>query len=166
MTHVLCRRKSYLALAANVCSGVADWGAVVPSGLHGRQDVVAYPEWIYYPSHARPPDWVPPFLGGRGSRAAAHRLHSVESLTSDRVLEHLRPGLEALGFEVLDAGVTLTIAGEPETFERVLGLRPEVRRDAAPGESPVTPTGRLRLPDELDGLVETVVFPERPHLFR
>ena len=73
---------------------------------------------------------------------------------------------EALGFEVLDAGVTLTIAGEPETFERALGLRPEVRPDAAPGESPVTPTGRLRLPDELDGIVETVVFPERPHLFR
>ncbi len=73
---------------------------------------------------------------------------------------------EALGFEVLDAGVTLTITGEPETFERVLGLRLEVRGDAAAGERPVSPAGRLRLPDELDGLVETVVFPERPHLFR
>jgi hypothetical protein len=73
---------------------------------------------------------------------------------------------EALGFEVLDGGVTLTIAGEPETFERALGLTLEMRGDAAPGERPVSPTGRLRLPDALDGIVETVVFPERPHLFR
>jgi hypothetical protein len=73
---------------------------------------------------------------------------------------------EALGFEVLDAGVTLTIAGEPEMFERALGLRLDVRHEAAPGEPPVTSSGRLRLPEELDGIVETVVFPERPHLFR
>jgi hypothetical protein len=73
---------------------------------------------------------------------------------------------EALGFEVLDAGVTLTIAAEPETFERTLGVRLEVRRDAAPGERPASTTGPLRLPDELDGIVETVVFPDRPHLFR
>jgi hypothetical protein len=73
---------------------------------------------------------------------------------------------EALGFAVLDSGVTLTIAGEPETFERALGLRLDVRRDAAPGERPVSSTGALRLPEELDGIVETVVFPERPHLFR
>jgi hypothetical protein len=30
----------------------------------------------------------------------------------------------------------------------------------------VSSTGALRLPEELDGIVETVVFPERPHLFR
>jgi hypothetical protein len=111
-------------------------------------------------------------LRSRGGRTLSEGSAQVTSQTLGEFEPDARDktaavrAFEALGFDVLDAGVTLTISGEPETFERVLGLRLEVRRDAAPGERAVSPTGRLRLPDELDGIVETVVFPERPHLFR
>lgn len=62
--------------------------------------MTVYPEWIYYPSHVRPPDWVPPFLAVVAGAESTIDSHSVDSLTSDLVLAQLRPGLQALGFEV------------------------------------------------------------------
>jgi hypothetical protein len=62
--------------------------------------MTVYPEWIYYPSHIRPPDWVPPFLAAVAAAQASIDSHSVDRLTSDLVLAQLRPGLQALGFEV------------------------------------------------------------------
>ncbi len=59
-----------------------------------------YPRWIYYPSHDPAPSWVTEFCdvvaGVRNSVDSA----LVDGLTSDVVLEHLRPGLEAMGFEI------------------------------------------------------------------
>jgi hypothetical protein len=59
-----------------------------------------YPEWIYYPPHVRPPEWVPPFLAAVAAAQVSIDSHAVDSLTSNLVLAQLRPGLEALGFEV------------------------------------------------------------------
>lgn len=59
----------------------------------------AYPEWIYYPPHAPRPEWVPPFLAVVAGAQPADS-QSVDSLTSDLVLAQLRPGLQALGYEV------------------------------------------------------------------
>jgi hypothetical protein len=111
-------------------------------------------------------------LRSRGGRSLSEGSAQVTSQTLGQFEPDERDkaaavrAFEALGFDVLDAGLTLTIAGEPETFERGLGLRLDMRRGAAPGERPVSAAGSLRLPEELDGIVETVVFPERPHLFR
>jgi hypothetical protein len=65
-------------------------------------DSLSYPEWFYYPSHTRPPDWVHELL--RVVETARPLIDSltVDSLTSDKVLAHLRPGLLELGYEVED----------------------------------------------------------------
>jgi hypothetical protein len=50
--------------------------------------------------NVRPPEWVLPFLAAVAAAQASIDSHSVDSLTSDLVLAQLRPGLQALGFEV------------------------------------------------------------------
>lgn len=60
----------------------------------------AYPRWAYYPTRDPAPDWVAVVI-----QVVAEAQEEVDSarmpgLTSDRVLEHLRPGLEACGFRV------------------------------------------------------------------
>lgn len=59
-----------------------------------------YPEWQYFPSSRRPPTWVGPLIAVFSAAQGAIDSSSVSSLTSDRVLEHVRLGLESLGFEV------------------------------------------------------------------
>lgn len=60
-----------------------------------------YPAWKYYPLNSRPPEWVGEVVNvvNRAelqiSTVAAHT-----GLSSDEVLAQLRPGLEALGFDV------------------------------------------------------------------
>jgi len=62
---------------------------------------VDYPAWKHYPLNSRPPEWVTEVVNVvnraelRISTVAAHT-----GLSSDEVLGELRPGLEALGFEV------------------------------------------------------------------
>ena len=59
-----------------------------------------YPSWKFYPSRARPPDWVDPLIAA--FKAAQPVLDSREhqGITSDAALAALRPSLVALGFEV------------------------------------------------------------------
>lgn len=59
-----------------------------------------YPEWFYYPSSNRPPDWVPPFINVVAQAKAQIGSVAVTGLTSDIVLGHLRQGLEGLKFRV------------------------------------------------------------------
>lgn len=59
-----------------------------------------YPNWIYYPTSDTPPDWVHAFLGVVAAGRDAIASVTVDGLTSDVVLAHLRPGLVGLGFEV------------------------------------------------------------------
>jgi len=59
-----------------------------------------YPEWHYFPSSRRPPAWAYAVVSVFTAAQAEIDSSSVVSLTSDRVLEHVRPGLETLGFEV------------------------------------------------------------------
>jgi hypothetical protein len=59
----------------------------------------SFPLWKYYPPRCRPPAWVQPvvaaFAAGRSAIDSASK-----SITSDKALAALRPGLEALDFEV------------------------------------------------------------------
>jgi hypothetical protein len=59
-----------------------------------------YPDWFYYPAHDAPPDWVGEFVGIVGDKRAEVESKVVSNLTSDKVLEFLRPGLISLGYDV------------------------------------------------------------------
>lgn len=59
-----------------------------------------YPRWFSFPSDQPPPDWVESFVGVVASARPAIDSQTVDGLTSDVVLSHLRPGLTTLGFEV------------------------------------------------------------------
>lgn len=61
-----------------------------------------YPRWRYFPSHARPPEWVSPlidvFSAVRGQINSA--VEHPNRMESDDVLRAISPGLVALGFAV------------------------------------------------------------------
>src|SRR5439155_3401282 len=59
-----------------------------------------YPEWVYYPTRTRPPGWVNSFIAVVKTVQSTVGSTSVSGLTSDRVLQQLRPGLEALRYRV------------------------------------------------------------------
>jgi hypothetical protein len=59
----------------------------------------SFPLWKYYPPRSRPPAWVQPVIAAFA--AAKDAIDSeAKSITSDKALAALRPGLEALEFEV------------------------------------------------------------------
>jgi hypothetical protein len=68
---------------------------------------MAYPEWFYYPQSMRPPEWVRQFTAVVASVQERIDSAKVDGLTSDRVLGHLRPGLEGLGY-VVESGKSRT----------------------------------------------------------
>jgi hypothetical protein len=76
-----------------------------------------------------------------------------------------RRAFERRGFSVQDAGTSLVIEGEPEAFERALGVKLDVKEDPAPGQAVATPKGEPQVPDEVKGVVEAVGFQKRAHLF-
>jgi hypothetical protein len=59
-----------------------------------------YPEWFYYPTSKRPPDWVHDFIEAISNSRGDIESAVVGGLTSDRVLASLRPSLAALGFAI------------------------------------------------------------------
>lgn len=59
-----------------------------------------YPDWFFYPSRMSPPAWVEPFIGVISSAREHIDSSVVTGVSSDKALEHLRIGLEALGFVV------------------------------------------------------------------
>lgn len=59
-----------------------------------------YPVWKYYPTRDRPPAWVRDLVEVVRARREQTDSAKVEGLTSDRVLSHLRVGLETLGYRV------------------------------------------------------------------
>jgi hypothetical protein len=59
-----------------------------------------YPDWFFYPSRLAPPSWVEPFIGVVASARDHIDSSKVTGVSSDKALEHLRIGLEALGFRV------------------------------------------------------------------
>jgi hypothetical protein len=63
-------------------------------------DPTSYPEWFYFPSWTRPPDWVHELLEVVAAARPLIDSATVDGLTSDKVLAHLRPGLLKLGYEV------------------------------------------------------------------
>lgn len=60
-----------------------------------------YPAWKYYPLNSRPPEWVGEVVNVvNRCEVDISTVDAHTGLSSDAVLEHLRPGLENLGFEV------------------------------------------------------------------
>ena len=59
-----------------------------------------YPLWFSYPPDQPTPAWVAGFVEVVSSARGSVDSRKTENLTSDKVLAHLRPGLELLGFQV------------------------------------------------------------------
>ncbi|NYI40866.1 hypothetical protein [Demequina lutea] len=60
-----------------------------------------YPAWKYYPLNSRPPEWVTEVVNVvNRCELAISTVDAHTGLSSDAVLEHLRIGLESLGYEV------------------------------------------------------------------
>jgi len=59
-----------------------------------------YPQWTYYPAHARPPVWVHRFVNVISAARESIDSAAVRGLRSDIVLAHLSLGLQALGYSV------------------------------------------------------------------
>jgi hypothetical protein len=59
-----------------------------------------YPDWFFYPSRMAPPQWVAPLIGVISAAREHIDSAKVTGLSSDAALEHLRSGLEGLGFRV------------------------------------------------------------------
>jgi hypothetical protein len=64
---------------------------MVSGGIGLMTDPTYYPEWFYYPSRTRPPDWVHEFLEVVAAARPLIDSATVDGLTSDKVLAHLRP---------------------------------------------------------------------------
>lgn len=66
---------------------------------------MAYPLWTYFPRNVRPPQWASDLAGvvaAVSGSVDSERIpdEAADRLSSDAVLAHLRPGMEALGYEV------------------------------------------------------------------
>lgn len=66
-----------------------------------------YPSWAFYPRNTRPPSWATDLVGLTASVAAListtdapDPASPIPDRSSDAVLAHLCPGLQALGYEV------------------------------------------------------------------
>lgn len=60
-----------------------------------------FPSWNYYPRNVRPPAWVADFLAVvAAAESAVSTAEARTGLTSDLVLHHLAPGLQAAGYAV------------------------------------------------------------------
>ncbi|MCI0628096.1 MAG: hypothetical protein L0387_41660 [Acidobacteria bacterium] len=86
-------------------------------------------------------------------------------LPTEETLVRAKQQLEQLGFTVSGAGPTLTVVGEPERFERLLRVRLGFRKHPQTGQAMVECQGEVMIPEALQGLVETIVFPEPPEFF-
>ena len=61
---------------------------------------MSYPDWFFYPDRSRPPAWAHQLTTVVSAVRSEIDSMKVDGLTSDRVLAHLRPGLEDMGFVV------------------------------------------------------------------
>jgi hypothetical protein len=61
---------------------------------------LAYPQWKFYPARLAAPAWAADVLAVFGHVQSAIDSRTNNGVTSDVALNHLRPGLEALGYEV------------------------------------------------------------------
>lgn len=64
-----------------------------------------YPSWTYFPRNVRPPQWAIDLTEAIASArpqidSGPLPAEEADRLTSDTVLAHLRPGMEALGYQV------------------------------------------------------------------
>src|SRR5439155_2525497 len=94
-----------------------------------------YPAWVYFPTNTRPPAWSIEFLKVVSTARGSIDSETVTGLTSNAVLESLRPGLQALGFMV----------------ESGKGSAEKIRRPGLYG-----PQGVERVSYEVDGVHDTL----------
>jgi len=62
--------------------------------------ILDYPEWHYYPSSEKPPEWAHDFVAVVAAAKSSLSSVTVSDLTSDIVLSHLAPGLTLLNYKV------------------------------------------------------------------
>ena len=81
--------------------------------------------------------------------------------------------LQRHGFRVLSIGETITIGGEPETFEKFFKVKMERRtKDVLPGIPGPAKAEFYRhvtlpvIPEEFKALIKEVLFPEPPEFFK
>jgi hypothetical protein len=59
-----------------------------------------YPDWIYYPSRARPPEWAHGIVDVVAAARPQIDTATVRGLRSNAVLKQIAPGLQDLGYSV------------------------------------------------------------------
>jgi hypothetical protein len=59
-----------------------------------------YPEWFYYPSRSKAPQWVHDFVGVVAASRTTIDSEAVSGLSSNSLLAALAPGLAKLGYQV------------------------------------------------------------------
>jgi hypothetical protein len=80
--------------------------------------------------------------------------------------------LQRLGFRVFHVGATISIQGSQALWETVFGVSFTPRSEAAedtgffPSLPPAAVEGTLRVPPELEGLIDEVTFVHPPEFFR
>ena len=88
-----------------------------------------------------------------------------EFIAAPETVAGAKQRLEELGFSVSESGVTLTLSGDPERFERVFGVRLSFKKHPQTGEKNAYCEGEVVIPDSLRDVVEAIVFPEPPEFF-
>ncbi len=108
------------------------------------------------------------------SKSGRSLAQTSEAITADNV-EQFMPAretvakakrrLEALGFQVTEGGVSLSLTGTATQFEQVFGIT--FSPVGHPGSSGQTfrPDAEPDVPASLQGLVDKIVFPEPPEFF-
>lgn len=79
---------------------------------------MAYPSWSYFPSNTRAPEWAQQLIDVVSEQEAFISTRSGDrmGLTSDVVLAHLAPGLQALGYIVETGKATAQKIHRPVLF--------------------------------------------------
>ena len=93
---------------------------------------------------------------------------NIEQFRPDsKTVEATKHKLQELGFEVPSyAGVTLTILGKPELFEKVFDVNLTLNDAKTKGAGVTVQSDReLTVPISLEELVEKVIFPPRYEYF-
>lgn len=77
---------------------------------------MAFPHWQYFPANEPPPDWAHKFVAAVAAAEAAISSAAKNGPRSDVVLRELRPGLEALNYEVEAGKATADLIERPVLF--------------------------------------------------
>lgn len=93
--------------------------------------------------------------------AAIDAAHIKQLMPGEEGIKRTISRFRALGFTVCEPGVTLTLIGERDRFEKVFRIRLRPREQGNRG-SGFCAEGEPVIPSGLADVVQTIVFPEPP----